>query len=156
MYTLVRRYVKTAVAFLAVGLTIGTWLIARRELAGAAPDPYLVSAHTHALFVGFVMMMIMGVALWLFPRPEKTDVRYDPRLANTAYWLITVGTFVRVGGEVLRSSVFGLNISALWLRVAIVAAGFLQAIALCVFFFTMWSRIRPVGSQAREAKGERF
>lgn len=156
MYTLVRRYVKTAVAFLLIGLAIGTWLIARRELAGAAPDPYLVSAHTHALFVGFVMMMIMGVALWLFPRPEKTDVRYDPRLASTAYWLITVGTFVRVSGEVLRSSLFGLNSSALWLRVAIVVAGFLQAIALGVFFFTMWSRIRPVGSQAREAKGERF
>jgi len=156
MYTLVRRYIKTAVAFLVIGLTIGSWLIARRELAGAAPDQYLVSAHTHALFVGFVMMMIMGVALWLFPRPEKTDVRYDPRLANIAYWLITVGTSVRVGGEVLRSSLFGLNISALWLRAAIVAAGLLQATALCVFFFTMWSRIRPVGSQAREAKGERF
>src|SRR5665213_3375351 len=113
MYTLVRRYVKTAVAFLAIGLAIGGWLIARRELAGAAPDPYLVSAHTHALFVG-------------------------------------------VGGEVLRSSLFGLNMSALWLRVAIVAAGFLQGIAIGVFFFTMWSRIRPVGSQAREAKGERF
>lgn len=156
MYTLVRRYVKTAVAFLAIGLAIGVWVIARREFAGAAPDPYLVSAHTHALFVGFVMMMIMGVALWLFPRPEKTDVRYDPRLASIAYWLITIGTVGRVGGEVLRSSLFGMNISALWLRAEIVAAGFLQAIAIGVFFFTMWSRIRPVGSQAREAKGERF
>ncbi len=156
MYTLVRRYVKTAVAFLLIGLLIGGWLIARRELAGAAPDPYLVSAHTHALFVGFVMMMIMGVALWLFPRPEKTDARYDPRLAGAAYWLITIGTAARVTGEVMRSSLFGMNVSALSLRVAIVGAGFLQAIALGVFFFTMWSRIRPVGSQAREAKGERF
>lgn len=156
MYTLVRRYVKTAVTFLAIGLMIGGWLIARRELAGAAPDPYLVSAHTHALFVGFVMMMIMGVALWLFPRPEKTDARYDPRLAAIAYWLVTVGTGVRVSGEVMRSSLFGMNVTALWLRVSIVAAGFLQAIGIGVFFFTMWTRIRPVGSQTREAKGERF
>lgn len=156
MYTLVRRYLKTAIAFLALGLSIGGWLIARRELAGAAPDPYLVSAHTHALFVGFVMMMIMGVALWLFPRPVKTDEQYDPRLAASAYWLLTVGTAARVGGEVMRSSLFGMNISAMWLRITIVAAGFLQAIAIGVFFFTMWTRIRPVGSQAREAKGERF
>ena len=154
MYTLVRRYLKTAIAFLAVGLTIGGYLIARREFQGAAPDAYLVSAHTHALFVGFVMMMIMGVALWLFPRPEKTDAQYDPRLAATAYWLITIGTAARVGGEVMRSSLF--TISAMWLRVAIVAAGFLQGIAIGVFFFTMWTRIRPVGSQTREAKGERF
>ena len=156
MYSLVRRYLKTAVAFLAIGLAIGGWMIARRELARAAPDPYLVSAHTHALFVGFVMMMIMGVALWLFPRPEKTDVQYDPRLAAAAYWILTTGTAVRVGGEVMRSSLFGMNMSYMWLRVAIVAAGFVQAIGIGVFFFTMWSRIRPVGSQAREARGERF
>jgi heme/copper-type cytochrome/quinol oxidase subunit 1 len=156
VYTLVRRYLKTAIAFLAVGLTIGGYLIARREFRGAAPDEYLVSAHTHALFVGFVMMMIMGVALWLFPRPDKSDAQYDPRLAATAYWLITLGTAARVGGEVMRSSLFNMNISAMWLRIAIVAAGFLQAIAIGVFFFTMWTRIRPVGSQAREAKGERF
>lgn len=156
MYSLVRRYLKTAVAFLAIGLAIGGWMIARRELAGAAPDPYLVSAHTHALFVGFVMMMIMGVALWLFPRPEKTDVQYDPRLAAAAYWILTTGTAVRVSGEVMRSSLFGMNMSYMWLRVAIVAAGLVQAIGIGVFFFTMWSRIRPVGSQAREARGERF
>jgi heme/copper-type cytochrome/quinol oxidase subunit 1 len=156
MYTLVRRYLKTAVAFLVVGLLIGTWLIARRELAGAAPDQYLVSAHTHALFVGFVMMMIMGVALWLFPRPEKSDVRYDPKLVALAYWLLTAGTATRVGGEICRSSLAGMNFSSLWLRGAIVAAGFVQAIGIGVFFFTMWTRIRPVGSQVREARGERF
>ena len=156
MYTLVRRYLKTAIAFLTVGLAIGGYLIARREFQGAAPDEYLVSAHTHALFVGFVMMMIMGVALWLFPRPEKTDAQYNPKLAATAYWLITIGTAARVGGEVMRSSLFDMHISAMWLRVAIVVAGFLQVIAIGVFFFTMWTRIRPVGSQTREAKGERF
>ena len=154
MYTLVRRYLKTAIAFLAVGLSIGGYLVARREFQGAAPDEYLVSAHTHALFVGFVMMMIMGVALWLFPRPEKTDEQYNPRLAATAYWLITIGTVARVGGEVMRSAFF--NISSMPLRVAIVAAGLAQGIAIGVFFFTMWTRIRPVGSQAREAKGEKF
>lgn len=156
MYTLVRRYLKTAVAFLAIGLGIGGWLIERREIAGAAPDPYLVSAHTHAIFVGFVMMMIMGVALWLFPRPEKTDVHYDPRLAALAYWLVTIGTTARVSGEVMRSALFGMSMSYMWLRISIVVAGFLQACGLGVFFFTMWTRIRPVGSQAREAKGERF
>lgn len=156
MYTLVRRYLKTAVTFLAIGLGIGGWLIERREIAGSAPDPYLVSAHTHAIFVGFVMMMIMGVALWLFPRPEKTDVQYDPRLAAVAYWLVTIGTAARVTGEVMRSALFEMNMNYMWLRISIVVAGFLQAFGLGVFFFTMWTRIRPVGSQTREAKGERF
>jgi cbb3-type cytochrome oxidase subunit 1 len=151
MYTLVRRYLKTAIGFLGVGLAIGGWMIARRELWNTYPSSYLVSAHTHALFVGFVMMMILGVALWLFPRPDKTDVRYSPRLAGTAYWLLTVGTAARVCGELLRASV-----TEWWLRAAVVVAGFAQIAGLAVFFYTMWTRIRPVGSQGREARGERF
>jgi len=151
VYTLVRRYLKTAVAFLLAGLALGGWMIARRELAGVYPSTYLISAHTHAIFVGFVMMMIMGVALWLFPRPEKDDVRYQPRVVEAAYWVVTLGTAVRVLGELLRPLV-----AAGWLRWAVVLAGLAQIVGIALFFHTMWSRIRPVGSQAREAKGERF
>lgn len=151
MHSLVRRYIKTAIAFLAVGLAIGGWMIVRRELWGRYPSAYEISAHTHAIFVGFVMMMILGVALWLFPRPEKTDDRYRPELAGAAYWMLTLGTAARVLGELLRIAV-----GAVWLRWAVVASGLLQIAALLLFFYTMWSRIRPVGSQAREAKGERF
>lgn len=151
MYSLVRRYIKTAVAFLAVGLTIGGWMIVRRELWSEYPGPYVVSAHTHAIFVGFVMMMILGVALWLFPRPDKSDERYSPALAGAAYWLITAATASRVAGELLRTT-FDTRV----LRGAVAASGLLQIAGLGLFFYTMWSRIRPVGSQAREAKGERF
>lgn len=151
MHSLVRRYIKTAIGFLVAGLGIGGWMILRRELWGVYATAYETSAHTHAIFVGFVMMMILGVALWLFPRPEKTDTRYRPALAEASYWLLTVGTAVRVIGEMLRVSS-----SALWLRLLVVASGLIQIAGILVFFFTMWSRIRGVGSQVREAKGERF
>ncbi|HUX35327.1 MAG TPA: cbb3-type cytochrome c oxidase subunit I [Gemmatimonadaceae bacterium] len=151
MHSLVRRYIKTAIGFLMAGLAIGAWMIVQREIRQQYPGPYEVSAHTHAIFVGFVMMMIMGVALWLFPRPERTDTRYRPALAGAAYWCVTVGTGARVVGELLRASVSGA-----WLRWAVVASGFLQIVGIALFFATMWSRIRAVGSQAREAAGERF
>jgi heme/copper-type cytochrome/quinol oxidase subunit 1 len=151
MHSLVRRYIKTAIGFLVAGLGLGGWMILRRELRGVYATAYETSAHTHAIFVGFVMMMILGVALWLFPRPEKTDTRYRPALAEAAYWLLTVGTAVRVVGELLRVSS-----SALWLRLLVVASGLIQIAGILVFFFTMWSRIRDVGSQVREARGERF
>ena len=155
MYSLVRRYLKTAIAFLAIGLVIGSWMIARRELYGAAPNPYLVSAHTHALFVGFVMLMIMGVALWLFPRPAKDDERYTPGLAAASYWVVTIGTAGRVGGELVRAIAVARG-APLWLRWEIVLAGIAQGVGIGMFFYTMWTRIRPVGSQQREARGERF
>ena len=151
MYSLVRRFLKTAIAFLAVGLGLGLYMIIDRELLGTPPSAYVISAHTHAILVGFVMLMIMGVALWLFPRPDRANQRYSPRAAEGAYWLVTVSTATRVLGELLRP-----HAGTLWLRAAIVLAGLGQAAGIALFFYTMWSRIRPVGSQAREAKGERF
>lgn len=151
MHSLVRRYIKTAIGFLIIGLAIGGWMIVRREVFGAYLSPYETSAHTHAIFVGFVLMMILGVALWLFPRPDKSDTRYRPALAEAAYWLLTIGTGVRIAGELLR-----LASGTVWLRATVVASGMLQIVGVLVFFYTMWSRIRAVGSQAREAKGERF
>jgi heme/copper-type cytochrome/quinol oxidase subunit 1 len=151
VHSLVRKYIKTAIAFLFIGLAIGGWMIVRRELYERGATPYEVSAHTHAIFVGFVMMMILGVALWLFPRPEKGDRRYRPALAEAAYWLLAIGTAARVAGELLRY-----RTDAPWLRWTIVASGLLQILALAVYFYTMWPRIRAVGSQAREAAGERF
>ena len=151
MTSLVRRFLKTAILFLAVGLGIGGWMMARRELWGEHASSYVVSAHTHAVFVGFVMLMILGVALWMFPRPQAGDGRYQPALVETAYWLLTVGTAGRILGELLRPSQ-----NSIALRVAVLATGLAQIAGVAVFFFTMWTRIRPVGSAAREARGERF
>jgi prolipoprotein diacylglyceryltransferase len=151
MHTLVRRYIKTAIGFLAAGLLIGLWMLVRRELYGVFASSFERSAHTHALLVGFVMMMILGVALWLFPRPSREDERYNPRIAEATYWFVTVGTAGRVIAELLRRP----DSSAV-LRWTIVVCGVSQVVGLFLFFATMWGRIRPVGSRAREAAGERF
>lgn len=151
MHTIVRRYIKTAIAFLVVGLVLGVVAIWQRELGGRYPSQYLISAHTHAILVGFVVMMIQGVALWLFPRPDKDDTRYDPRLAQVAYWLMTVGTALRLAGESWR-----IRSADPWLRALVFTSALVQVLGIAVFFYTMWSRVRAVGSAAREAKGERF
>jgi heme/copper-type cytochrome/quinol oxidase subunit 1 len=151
MHSLVRRYLKTAILFLSAGLVLGGWMIVRRELYGMGPSPYLVSAHTHAILVGFIMMMILGVALWLFPRPDKSDLRYQPKIADVAYWMITSGTAVRLITEIMRD-----YSSSSMLRWIVVLSSFGQIAGIGLFFYTMWSRIRPAGSQKREEKGERF
>ena len=45
MNPLVRRYLKTAIGFLGVGLIWGGVLLVRRELLGVYPSPQQVSAH---------------------------------------------------------------------------------------------------------------
>ena len=151
MFTLVRRFIKTGIGFLAAGLLLGAYMLIQRELLGQWPHRYLVSAHVHAVFVGFVMFIILGVALWLFPRAEKTDTRYRPELITAAYWILTLATLARFIAEASRA----------WLdhpvlAVTVVIGGLGQVAGLLLYFWTMWSRIRPLGSRVREAAGERF
>ncbi len=151
MHTAVRRFLKTGIAFLFVGVALGLAMMVRREAFGIAPHPSLVSAHAHAVMAGFVMFLILGVALWLFPRPEKDDPRYTPGRIAAAYWTLTAATALRVAAEAARgwTEVPGAG----WI---VLAGGTGQAAGLAIYFWAMWSRIRPVGSALREAKGERF
>jgi len=151
MYSLVRRFIKTGIIFLFTGLSLGAWLLVRRELYGHFADPHLTSAHVHAVFVGFVMFIILGVALWLFPRPPKDDARYTPGRIATAYWILTVATATRFVCEAARAY-SGSRLLA-WL---VILGGLGQIAGLALYFWTMWTRIRPVGSHLREERGERF
>src|SRR5690606_7031662 len=105
----------------------------------------------HAVLVGFVMFLILGVALWLFPRAEKGNSRYRPELIDRSYWILFASTLARFIAELskvrLEAAVAG------WI---VVAGGLGQAVGLGLYFWTMWPRIRPVGSHIREARGERF
>lgn len=151
MHTNVRRFIKTGIGFLFIGLLIGAWMIGSRELGGVWPGPYLVSAHAHAVQLGFVMFLILGVALWLFPKPPEGDTRYRPGRIDAAYWTLTIATAARIAGEVARSAA-----GPDWLRWLVTAGGVAQVVGFAIYFWTMWPRIRPVGSHLREAKGQRF
>ncbi len=111
----------------------------------------LISAHTHIILVGSVMMMIMGVALWFFPRAEKSDKKYKPELILITYWLMAGATFSRFVLQVTASFYY-----IGWVNASIFIFSSLQVTAMILFFFSMWGRIRAVGSQYREAKGEKF
>jgi hypothetical protein len=151
VFTLVRRFIKTGVFFLFAGLGLGAWLMVRRELFGIWPHPHLVSAHMHAVLVGFVLFLIFGVALWLFPRAPKEDRRYSPARISAAYWILTVSTGARFVTEAARA---WSGAGALpWV---VVLGGLGQIVGIAIYFHAMWPRIRPVGSHLREAQGERF
>jgi cbb3-type cytochrome oxidase subunit 1 len=137
MPPLIRRYIKTSFAFLIAGVLLGTYASVSQYLLGTYPPRLLVTAHVHLLLVGFMLMIVMGVATWMFPRPARDDLRYRPELAEAVYWLMTVATCVRAVAELLaaRSDSAGL-------RVAIALGGLGQAGAILLFVVNMWTRVR--------------
>jgi cbb3-type cytochrome oxidase subunit 1 len=134
---LVRRYVKTSFVFLLLGLALGAYVIVAQFAAGASPSRLVITAHVHLLLVGFMLLLVMGVATWMFPRPARDDTRYRPELAEVVYWVMTAATALRAAAEVWM----GLG-GPLGLRGMIVAGGLGQAAGAALFVLNMWSRVR--------------
>jgi cbb3-type cytochrome oxidase subunit 1 len=134
---LVRRYIKTSFVFLALGLLLGGWISLAEFVLGVYPPRLHITAHAHLLLVGFMLMIVMGVATWMFPRPARDDTRYRPGLAEAVYWVMTLATALRAAAEILLgltgARAFG------WL---IAAGGIGQLAAAALFAANMWWRVR--------------
>jgi cbb3-type cytochrome oxidase subunit 1 len=134
---LVRRYIKTSFVFLLLGLALGGYLIVGQFAAGLYPPRIFVTAHVHLLLVGFMLLLVMGVATWMFPRPARDDVRYRPELVEAVYWTTTVATALRAAAEV-GTGVWGGET----LRLLVATGGLGQLAGAALFVVNMWSRVR--------------
>lgn len=146
MLPLIRRYIKTSFVFLTAGLVLGAYLVVEQFVLGAYPSRLLVTAHVHLLLVGFMLMIVMGVATWMFPRPARDDSRYRPGLAEVIYWVLTVSTAVRAVGEIS-----GAVAPVAGFRFVVAAGGLGQLAASALFVVNMWWRVRmpPAATPAR-------
>ena len=95
MTPLIRRYIKTSFIFLLAGLVIGAYVVVGQFVFDTYPPRLLITAHAHLLLVGFMLLMVMGVATWMFPRPARDDPRYRPELAEAVYWVMALSTALR-------------------------------------------------------------
>ncbi|HEY7037487.1 MAG TPA: hypothetical protein VID28_01485 [Methylomirabilota bacterium] len=137
MTPLVRRYIKTSFGFLLVGLLLGAYIITAQFVFDVSPPRLLTTAHAHLLLVGFMLMMVMGVATWMFPRPARDDTRYRPELAEAVYWTVTAATALRALAEVTVALT-----GALGLRGLIALGGLGQLAGTALFVVNMWWRVR--------------
>jgi len=150
MFTTVRYFIKTSFAFFILGMLSGLYIYGARVYGWRLPIS-LIAAHTHVLLMGGMIMMVLGVAVWFFPRPRKDDKHYKPEIIKASYWVFTVATLARFLAEVFQESYFqGLTGQiGFW-------TSLLQFTAVVMIIYSIWGRIRPVGSQIREKRGEKF
>ena len=140
-----RVFVKTALVALVIAFAWGGWM-ALEEALGHAVNPILAVEHAHVAFVGWLVNMVIGFALWLLPlnraRFPQTQGRYDPWMPWTIFALLNAGLVARVFSEPLL---------AVHPLAGIVLAGsaIAQAGAILLFVALAWMRTRPPSHPAK-------
>ena len=155
MSMMVRWFIKSALAYLAVGSTIGGTLLAYKAIADRAVPSQWVIIHVHALLVGFMVQLIMGVAYWMFPRVK--DHWFGEGWAGITWGLLNVGLVMRFVSE---PYVFG-SWRAYAVPLVFISA-LLQVTAGVMFAAGMWVRVKgflnqpkaPAKPKDESSKGE--
>jgi cbb3-type cytochrome oxidase subunit 1 len=125
-----RWFIKASLIWLGVGVVIGLAMAAHPAWAIYRP------AHLHALLLGFVTMMIYGVAYHVIPRFSGHPLRHRT-LAGLHWATANIGLAAMIAGFVLRVSTDTTAIGTGLLAVG----GTLSSAGAVVFAFTMWQTI---------------
>lgn len=130
MESFVRSFIRSSLVWLGIGVFLGL---------GMAwwPVEHLVyrPAHAHALLLGFVAMMIFGVAYHVIPRFAGNGLM-SRRLAVLHLWLANLGLAGMVAGWVLRGWLgWGTPIMGM--------GGTVTAVGTVIFIYNIWMTLGP-------------
>ena len=119
------RFLRASLAWLAAGVSLG--------VAMAVHPAWAVyrTAHLHMLLLGFVTMMIAGVAYHVLPRFAATPL-HSPRLAAMHFIVANVGVACMAAGFMVRAN--GVAAGPLLLGMG----GMLSAIGAYAMAWNLW------------------
>jgi len=126
----VKAFLKASLAWLAAGVSLGI---------GMAVHPAWAvyrTAHLHMNLLGFVTMMIFGVAYHVIPRFTGHPL-HSRRLAGVQWWLANIGLVLFVAGLALLPA----TMYARPARIVVAAGGLLSGLAAYTFVYNMWRTI---------------
>lgn len=136
----VKAFMKASLAWLACGVTLGVAM---------AVDPQLLvyrPAHVHMNLLGFVTMMIYGVAYHVVPRFTGHPL-FSRKLAGWHWWMANIGLALMVTGFVLESHV------VIPARIVLGTGGTIEALSAYAFVYNVWRTIDgPAGLRGAAAR----
>jgi hypothetical protein len=142
----VRRFLRASLVWLGVGVLLGFGI-------AVWPAGLMVirPAHVHATLLGFVTMMIFGVAYHVIPRFTGAAL-HSPVLAEAHVWVANLGLVLMVGGWILRAAVGAAGTPALH------AGATLNVLSAGLFIYNIWRTLdaapAPVGRGGRVWKAQ--
>jgi len=126
----VKAFLKASLAWLAAGVSLGIVM---------AVDPAWAvyrTAHLHMTLLGFVAMMIFGVAYHVIPRFTGNPL-HNRRLAEVHWWLANGGLALFVLGLALLPN----TMYSTPARIIVGVGGILSAAAAYLFVYNIWRTI---------------
>lgn len=132
MDSYVVRFLRASLIWLGAGVSLGV------AMAVHPPWQLYRTAHLHMLLLGFVMMMIAGVAYHVLPRFAATAL-YSPRLASLHLIVSNAGLILLASGFIVRFHASAIATPML------ATGGLLSAAGAYMFALNLW---RTLGGAA--------
>ena len=137
----VKAFLKSSLAWLALGVTLGGAMAVHPSWIVYQP------VHAHMNLLGFVTMMIYGVAYHVIPRFTGHPL-HSRQIATTQWWLANAGLAIMATGFTLRARgglVFATTVLAI--------GGMLSAGAAYGFVYNLWRTIDGPRRRPSQAAG---
>ena len=136
----VRSFIKSALVYLGLGICLGAWM-------GFSPNAVIYRpAHAHLNLLGFVSMLIFGVAYHVIPRFSGHPL-HSRRAAELHWWASNTGLVTMVLGFIFLPWRPGA-------RVAVEAGGVLAAVGAFLFIYNLWRTLDGSGPKPRMDNGQ--
>lgn len=144
-----RWCIRAAFAYLIAGMSLGAWALTVTAL-DVPPGGSWREIHLHLLLVGFLLLLVVGVAHWMFPR--RDGVRVGRAGAWAAFWLVNAGLLARVAAEIARDHGGGRG----W-DVMLAVAAWMPVAGMLAFAIGAWPRVKAAMSpeDARRLRASR-
>lgn len=136
MEPFVRSFIRSSLLWLGGGVLLGVWMAVSPQAIMYRP------AHVHANLLGFVSMMIFGVAYHVIPRFTGSPLR-SRRTAMVHVWLANIGLAILVGGWLMRPSLGQVGTAA------VMTGGIVSAAGAFLFIGNIWQTLGPVRGASR-------
>jgi hypothetical protein len=137
MSLLTRWIIRTSFVYLGMALAAGILLAGGSIWNWSLPAVALFRGYIHLLSIGWLTLLIFGVAHWMFPRYSSEQPHGNEVLNWAAFILLNLGLVMRLVGEPLN----GLRREAFWTWFLVFSA-ILQWLGGMAFILNLWKRVK--------------
>ncbi len=126
-------FIRTSFLYLLLGVTFGALLLTAKAMPGWGWAWTLFGAHVELMAYGWMLQFVLGIAFWALPRYLRPPKRGDERpvwgvwiAMNSGILLILLDTWFHLPGGYETGTG-------------------LQVVAVLLFAFHAWPRVKPLG-----------